>query len=123
MADHNVKLNYAPTGHPPPNDVDFKPDVNPIRVRPGQTIAFSLGDGPTNGKIRLTFHNRHFFSTSNPKFAATGQFNDGDGDVHVTAPLAPGTRTTYHCELLVNGVVKAQSHENAGGDVEPDEGP
>jgi hypothetical protein len=122
MADHNVKMNYAGTGNPPPNDVQFTPDTNPIPVRPGQTIAFQMGVGPPNGKIRLTFADPQFFSTADPDFPQTGQFNDGDGDVHVIAAIPPGNRTTYHCELLVDGVVKAQSQENAGGEVVPDTG-
>jgi hypothetical protein len=117
MADHNVKLNYVATGNPPPNDANFIPDHNPILVRPGQTINFQLGIGPPNGKIRLTFAHPQCFSTTNAAFHSTGLFHDGDGDVRVTNLPHP---TTYHCELLVDGVVQAQSAEKAGGDVLPD---
>jgi len=121
MADHNVRLNYAPTGQPPPNDITFAPDAanNPIRVRLGHTISFRLGVGPPNGKVRVTFAQPQFFSTAKPDFQQTGRVDDGDGDVRVIAALPPGSRTTYHCELLVNGVVTAQSQENAGGEVVP----
>jgi hypothetical protein len=118
MADHNVKLNYVPNGHPPPNDADFAPDLNPIPVRRGQTISFELGQGPAGGKIRITFPDKHFFATPNPHFATTGQFHQGDGDVHVALAL-PGS-THYHCELFVNGVLLASSHE--GGEIVPDTG-
>jgi hypothetical protein len=122
MADHNVKLNYTKTGQPPPNDATFAADPanNPIRVRPGQTIAFKLGEGPQNGKVRVTFAQKQFFSTAKPHFQQTGRVDDGDGDVRVIVALPPGSRTTYHCELIVDGVIKAQSHENAGGEVVPD---
>jgi hypothetical protein len=118
MADHNVKLNYTATGNPPPNDVHFLPDLNPIRVRPGQTINFLLGVGPPNGKFRVTFSNPHFFATADPNFHSTGRVNDGDGEVRVVTALQQ--KITYHCELLVDGVVAASSAENAGGDVIPD---
>jgi hypothetical protein len=122
MADKEIKLNYTPTGNPAPNDMDFRPDVNPIHVRPGQTISFKLGNGPANGKIRLTFVAPHFFRTGDPNFHQTGKFHDGDGDVHVTAAIPNGTKTTYHCELLVDGVPLAQSHESPGGEIVPDTG-
>ena len=117
MANHNVKLNYTPAVNP----VDaprFAPDQNPIRVHAGQTIAFDLGMGPPNAKLRLTFADPALFSTADPSFHSTGRFNDGDGDVTVLA--SPANRTTYHCELLVDGVVRAKSTENAGGEVVPD---
>ena len=113
MADHNVTLNYIATG----SGVQFVPDRNPITVRPGQTIGFQLGIGPADGKIRITFADPHFFSAANPHFQSTGRFNDGDGEVRV---VAVPNHTTYRCELLINGVVRAQSAENAGGDIIPD---
>jgi len=117
MANHNVKLNYtAETNKQGP--ARFAPDQNPIRVHAGQTIAFHLGDGPPNAKLRLTFADPDLFSTADASFRSTGRFNDGDGDVTVLAP--PAKRTTYHCELLVDGVVQARSTENAGGEVVPD---
>jgi hypothetical protein len=112
MAQHNVKLNYTPTG--------FTPDPNPIKVRKDQTISFQLGQGPKNGKVRITFAQPQFFSTARPHFQQTGRVDDGDGDVRVVADLPKGSRITYHCELLVDDVVLAQSQENAGGDVQPD---
>ena len=104
MADHTVQLNYA--------NNSFTPTPNPIKVRPGQTISFQLGAGPANGKLRITFRDPQFFSAA--------QFQHGDGDIRVTAKPAP---TTYHCELLVDGLVVAQSREHAGGDIVPDHTP
>ena len=117
MANHNVTLNYAPAANP--KDLPrFAPDKNPIRVHAGQTIAFHLGIGPPNSKFRLTFADPALFSTSNPSFHTTGQVNDGDGDVTVVA--APVDRTTYQCELLVDGLVAGKNADSAGGDVIPD---
>lgn len=118
MADHNVKLNYMATGNPPPNETQFMPDLNSILVHPGQTISFQLGSGPANGKIRITFADPHFFSTVDPAFHSTGRFNDGDGDVRVVTALPH--RTAYHCELLVDGLVQAESAVGAGGEILPD---
>jgi len=116
MADHNVILNYAASNTPQQPPL-FAPEPNPIRVRTGHTIAFRLGNGPPDAKIRLTFTEPALFATKDPKFHSTGQFNDGDGDVTVVTP--PEFKTSYHCELLVDGVVRATS-KNAGGDVLPD---
>jgi hypothetical protein len=117
MAHHDVTLNYTASSNPQ-DGAEFAPDRNPIRVHAGETIAFRLGIGPPNAKLRLTFADPVLFSTADPTFHSTGRFNDGDGNVTVVAP--PVSRTTYHCELLVDGVVKAHSHENAGGEVVPD---
>jgi hypothetical protein len=102
MADHIVQVNYTDSG-------TFTPTPNPVRVQAGQTITFKLVDGPPNGKLRITFHDPRFFSAA--------QFHDGGGNIHVTAEPTP---TTYHCELLVDGKVVAQSHEHTGGDIVPD---
>jgi hypothetical protein len=111
MADHNVTLNYGPDG--------FHPDLDPIPVKQGQTIAFKLGQAPSGARIRLIFRDRHFFATSHPEFAQSGVFHQGDGDVRIVAAL-PGP-TTYHCELRdANGGLIAQSLENAGGGMIPD---
>jgi hypothetical protein len=101
MPDHTVRLNYA--------NNNFTPSPNPIVVRPGHTIHFELGTGPADGTVRVTFHNPEFFSS--PRFLS------GDNAIRVTGNPHP---TTYHCELLVNGQVVAQSNENAGGDVVPE---
>jgi len=111
MADHNVTLTYGPNG-------DFMADPQSIQVTTGQSIAFQLGAGSQDGKIRVTFHDKHFFSGMNQHFAQTGVFNDGDGVV--TVAQKPPSRTTYHCELVDGqGNVKAHSHENAGGEIMP----
>ena len=111
MADHNVTLIYAPDG-------SFTAKPRTISVKPGQTIAFKLGAGSSGGKIRITFHDRHFFATGNPDFGQTGVFHDGDGEVRVVSALS--SPTTYHCELLdAQGHVLARSSEGAGGDIEP----
>jgi hypothetical protein len=117
MAHHNVILNYT-VGSNPQHGAEFAPDENPIRVHAGETIAFRLGTGPPNAKLRLTFADPLLFSTADPAFHSTGRFHDGDGNVTVIAP--PVYRTTYQCELLVDGVVQARSSENAGGEVVPD---
>jgi len=77
MADHNVTVNYGPGG--------FQPDLDPIRVKQGQTIAFKLGQARAERKLRLTFQDRQFFATSHPQFAQTGVFDQGDGDVRIVA--------------------------------------
>jgi hypothetical protein len=111
MADHNVTLNYGPGG--------FLPDLNPIPVKQGQTIAFKLGQAPSGAKMRLTFPDRQFFAAAHPKFAQAGVFDQGDGDVRIVAPLTAPTH--YHCQLLnANGNVIAQSTENGGGGIVPD---
>jgi hypothetical protein len=117
MADHYVRLNYTVNDPTAPAGAHFAPDHDPIAVHRGQTIAFQLGTGPPDGKIRLTFAHPEFFSTSDPNFSKTGRFNDGDGEVRVGALTIS---TTYHCELLVDGVVTAASAEKAGGGVVPD---
>jgi len=101
MPDHTVLLNY--------NGATFTPAPNPIRVKAGQTIHFRLGEGPAGGQIRITFNNPAFFSAP--------AFHTGDPDIRVAA--APAA-TTYHCELLLNGQLVAQSSEGAGGDIVPD---
>jgi hypothetical protein len=117
MADHNVTLNYTASSNPQ-SGAEFAPDQNPIRVHAGETIGFRLGTGPPDAKLRLTFADPALFSTADPAFYSTGRFNDGDGNVTVVAP--PVSRTTYRCELLVDGVVTASSREDAGGEVVPD---
>lgn len=87
-----------------------------IKVSPGQAIHFRRAGG-LKGKMRLTFKDKDFFESSNPQFAATGAFHEGDGDVRVKA--LPG-HTTYLCELLdADGKRIAQSLKDAGGAVEP----
>ncbi|HEY1338381.1 MAG TPA: hypothetical protein VGF59_12765 [Bryobacteraceae bacterium] len=120
MADHDVKLNYVPTGKPAPDDFEFKPDKNPIKVKAGQTIGFALGNVPDKSSFRLTFPDRKLFRTTRQNFQTDGIFQAADGDVHVVT--APADKTTYHCELFVDGVKKAESKENGGGDILPDKG-
>jgi hypothetical protein len=117
MPDHNVKLNYVPTGKPAPNDFEFVPEKNPIKVKTGQTIAFT---GPADGKIRLTFDDPHLFANGGKDFPGKGVFHDGDGVIEVVA--VPQNKTSYLCELLdAQGNVKAKSH-TTGGDIVPDKG-
>ena len=108
MAHHEITLNYVP-GPNPSDEAQFLPDQNPIAPRQGDTIGFTLGAGPANGRIRVTFSAADRFSAP--------RFNHGDAPVRVEHAIT--TPTTYHCELLVNGVVKASSKENAGGDIVP----
>jgi hypothetical protein len=102
---------YSPSG--------FQATPQTIRVRPGQTIAFSLAPGSQTGQIRIRFADRHFFSTSKAHFKNDGIFHGGEGEVKVATALSGPT--TYHCELLdaKNNVI-AQSKENQGGGVVPD---
>src|SRR2546425_198288 len=106
MAHHEITLNYVP-GPNPGDEAQFRPDQNPIAPRQGDTISFTLGAGPANGRIRVTFAAPNRFSAP--------RFNHGDAPVTVAHSIA--SPTTYHCELLVNGNVVASSHENAGGDI------
>lgn len=117
MADHTVRLTYDK------DPVTSRPKVTVtpflIRVRPGDTIRFQRA-GQLQGSMRVTFKDKGFFATSNPQFAATGKFLEGDGDVRVNAKPTP---TTYRCELLdANGNSIAQSEENQGGAIEPEVG-
>ena len=112
MADHNVSLMYTSTG--------FQATPQTIRVRQGQTIAFSLAPGSLTGTIRIRFADQRFFATSKAHFQQDGIFHGGDGDVRITT--RPAQRTTYHCELLdAQGNVIAHSNEvQGGGEVLPD---
>jgi hypothetical protein len=102
------------TGQP---KVTVDPDV--IKVRPGQAIHFERLGGLT-GEMHVTFEDKDFFEGGHPRFAATGAFHEGDGDVRVkTIPR----RTTYRCELFdANGKSIAQSKKDAGGAVELEKG-
>jgi hypothetical protein len=68
-----------------------------------------LGQGLANGKIRVTF------KASDQGRFSTHIFNGGDPNVRVTGNVV---KTTYRCELLVNGAVVAESQE-IGGEIEP----
>jgi hypothetical protein len=103
--DHVVTLNYA---GPPPT---FTADPPSVKVnKNGETISFKLGVGPPNGKVRVTFSSGDRGRFSRPVF------NDGDAPVTVQGKGA-GHKTTYRCELLVDGKVVAASAD-AGGEVE-----
>lgn len=111
MADHNVTLLYA-------SENNFCANPPTIAVRPGETIGFKLADGSLGGSIRITFHDRRFFSTRNPAFHTDGVFHGGDGDVTVVTALTGPT--SYHCELLNNqNQVIGRSHEHVGGECVP----
>jgi hypothetical protein len=98
---HIVTLNYGP-------GPTFSADPLLITVKQGHTISFKLGNGPANGKIRVTF------KASDQGRFSTQVFNDGDPDVRITGNVSQTVRTTYHCALLVNGDVVAQSAETGG---------
>jgi hypothetical protein len=111
MADHEVTLMYAANG--------FAANPPKIKVRPGQTIAFSLAPGSLKGKIRVVFEKKQFFATKREKFKEDGTFFGGDGDIKVTAALSGPT--SYECELLDDqGKVIAKSPKAKGGEVLPD---
>lgn len=100
MADHNVTLHYfatAPTSAS--KDFGFAPAPGPLKVRHNQTISFAQAPGTPEGSILITFRDRHFFSSANPKFADKGEYRTGDPDVRVTS-LPPATNTKYDCALL-----------------------
>jgi hypothetical protein len=106
--DHPVTLNYG-VDPSDPSKTTFTANPRKIQVKPGQTIGFKLGAGPSNGKIRVTF-----------KDSDTGRFlpmvfEDGGPHVEVRAEVEP---TTYSCELLVNNQPVAQSGDT-GGEIEP----
>jgi hypothetical protein len=136
MADKNVKLNYVPVPGMPANTASLTdqggnqetahfvadPASTPLKVRGGQTISFQLGSAPPHGKIRIKFAEPRFFSTSRKQFKLDGIHEDADGDVKVEHDLPPGTRTSYHCMLFVDGHLTAESREGNGGDVVPDSG-
>ena len=111
MADHNVTLMYAKDG--------FQANPSQIKVRPGQTIGFSLADGSLQGQIRILFEQRQFFATKRAKFKEDGVFFGDDGDVKVKEALS--APTSYECELLDDqGEVIARSPKKKGGDILPD---
>ena len=106
MTPHEITLNYVP-GPNPNDEPEFLPDPNPIAPKRGDTIRFKLGIGPSGGKIRVTF--------AAPGRFSAGTFHHDDPPVRVEQSIT--SPTTYHCELLVDGVVKASSKE--GGDIVP----
>ena|SRR5882672_6067750 len=109
-----VTVTYDVDPHTSQPAVTVTPPV--IKVSPGQAIHFRRA-GQMAGKLRITFQDKDLFSSSNPQFAVTGAFNEGDGDVHVKSMPR---HTTYLCELLdANGNQIARSPYNAGGAVEP----
>jgi len=109
--DHAVTLNYTPDPNDPKKST-FTANPRSIHVKRGQTIGFKLGAGPYNGKIRVTFKD------SDAGRFSTHVFQDGDPHVEVTGDVV---KTTYHCQLLVNGEVFAESAET-GGEIEPAKG-
>jgi hypothetical protein len=109
-----VTVSYDLDPHTKQPVVTVTPPV--IKVSPGQAIRFRRAGGMT-GKMRVTFKDKDFFGSTNPQFAASGAFHEGDGDVSVKSMP---TRTTYLCELLdASGKRIAQSQKDAGGAVEP----
>ena len=95
---HIVKLTYASDG--------FKPDPDPVLVRVGDTLTFELVS-PANGEMTITMDEPHLFS-------APG-FRVGNPPVRVNTAV----RTTYSCELKVNGVVVATASGKNGGSIDP----
>jgi hypothetical protein len=103
----SVTLNYDKKAD---NTAVFKPDPETIVVNPNtDTLTFVLGRGPEDGKIVITFHEPQFFSR--------GQFNDGEGVIAIKPSLKK--RTTYRCELFVNGKIEATADGQDGGGVQP----
>ena len=84
-----------------------------VKVIPGDTILFELGAAGPGETILITF--------AEPQFFSKARFTSGDEKINVTHSLPHPT--TYHCQLLRNGVPVpgAESHEQ-GGSIEPDSG-
>lgn len=105
---HVVTLNYTPDPSDPKKGT-FVADPRRLVAKKGHSISFKLGKGPANGKVRVMFK-----PSDQARFSAP-VFNDGDPQVSVIGDAA--LTTTYHCELLVDGKVVAESQE-FGGEVE-----
>jgi hypothetical protein len=110
MPNHLITLNYDSTKTP-----NFKPDVDPVRVKKGDTISFTRGIAPPNTKFKITME-KGFFSVEEVEFT-TGTPPIGVGD-------ASEKPTTYHCQLIntnTNAVLD-ETKGRPGGGVEPDKG-
>jgi hypothetical protein len=111
MQNHDVTLKYATNS--------FQATPPSIKVHSGDTITFHLDPNSMFGTIRVTFRDRHFFSTQQAHFAADGIFRQGDGEVRVANRLSGAT--TYHCELLDTGSNVIAHSTETGGEVVPAE--
>jgi hypothetical protein len=106
--EHQVELNYSVD--PATNKRTFSANPKTIKVNCHDTIAFRKGGTtPPDGELHVTFRDPEIFSSK--------QFHDGDQPVKVVAKPIP---TSYHCALMVNGELFAESSgEDGGGDILP----
>lgn len=84
-----IVLNYAAGA--------FGPTPRTIQVGPGDKLVFSLGQGPPDGKIRITIANQQHFV---PGIVQHGPSQSGRDRLHVGVGQGFTHRTTYKCELL-----------------------
>jgi hypothetical protein len=97
MADHTLTLNYDGTA--------FKPDVDPLPVKLGDTVTFKLGTAPAGSRFTITMKEPQFFSADVAD----------DSAPKITVKMALLSLTTYHCRLLnSDGTVVASSSEGGG---------
>ena len=99
MADHSVTLTYL--------GATFTADPNPVLVKNGETISFSL-NAPPNTTFRVTMTQPEFFSA-----AVVNNLNN-----RVTLVKTLSGPTPFHCQLLgPDGVVVFESTETQPGGV------
>jgi hypothetical protein len=101
MSQHNVTLSYTTVG------ARLGPNVNPVKVRVGDTIAFAQSGGPTGAKAKVTLAYKQGFSKK--------VFVQGDAAIKVTGEIK---NTPYTCELVLNG--NQVPIEIAGGEIDPE---
>jgi hypothetical protein len=99
-ADIMISLSYRPDG------LIIDPPLT--KVEKGQTIAFRLKEGPSGGKVRITFRNKRYFSKP--------VFNEGDAPVLVKRTLAG--RTVFDCDLVLSGKLQRRKDGQKGGELE-----
>src|SRR5579862_8179974 len=99
MARKVVVLNYGPEG--------LTPDPEPVQLSPEDTVFFTLGTGPSDGHIKVTWETPDYFSRVDFDSSAQPE------DITVTAALEGPVH--YDCRLFVGGAEQAQPANAAGG--------
>jgi hypothetical protein len=102
MSHHTVTLNYGARG--------FRPDMDQLAVKQGDTISFQLGVAPPNSTFKITMNDPQFFSAAEVK------------DSQTTITVLQAAPTTYRCQLFDSGNnLLFESGEHApGGGIRPD---